>query len=78
MGGLKNRDDARRRRAAEAVLAYVRDEDADILNITQTAVEDDPTSAALHLTALAGRAVTLLAECSGESVEAVIERLSRQ
>ena len=58
--------------AAEGVLAYLQDEDADLSNITEAAVKEDALAAAWNLTALAASAVDLLAERSGVSAEAAL------
>ena len=51
--------------AAEGVRAYLLDEDADLYNITDAAVTEDPLAAAWNLTALAAAAVEVLAERTG-------------
>ncbi len=58
--------------AAEGVLAYLRDEDADLSNITEAAVKTDALAAAWNLTALAAASVTLLAERTGITPEAAL------
>lgn len=64
--------------AADGVLAYLRDEDADLSNITDAAVQQDALAAAWNLTALAASAIRLLAERTGVTPEAslaeVVER----
>lgn len=75
MAGQRKRDEKRRMLVSEGVLAYLRDEDADVLNIIESAMAVDPLLAALDLTAFAGKAIRLLAESSGEPVEAVVERV---
>ncbi len=58
--------------AAEGVLAYLRDEDADLANITEAAVAADALAAAWNLTALAAASVTVLAERAGITPEAAL------
>ncbi len=48
--------------AADGVLAYLQDEDADLYNITDVAVKQDALAAAWNLTALAASAIELLGE----------------
>lgn len=73
---MSRREDERRQSlAADAVLAYVHDADVDVLNITDAAIAASPQFAALHLTAFAGRAVRLLAECAGVSVDEAVKRV---
>lgn len=62
--------------AAEGVLAYLRDEDADLSNITDAAVAEDALAAAWNLTALAAASVALLAERTGVTPELHSQRLS--
>ncbi|MGW3993667.1 hypothetical protein ACWEF6_09275 [Amycolatopsis sp. NPDC004772] len=58
---------ATRRAAVEGVAAYLADEDADVYNITDAAVQENAVTAALNLTALAAAAVTALAEATGRT-----------
>jgi hypothetical protein len=58
--------------AAEGVLAYLRDEDADLSNIMDAAVQADALAAAWNLTALAAASVRLLAERTGVTPEAAL------
>jgi hypothetical protein len=58
----RRRPDPRRQAAADAVAAYLADEDADVHNITERAVREDASMAALNLTALAAAAVQALAD----------------
>jgi hypothetical protein len=58
--------------SAEGVLAYLRDEDADLSNITEAAVQADALAAAWNLTALASASLTLLAERTGVTPEAAL------
>jgi hypothetical protein len=58
--------------AAEGVLAYLRNEDADLSNITDAAVAEDALAAAWNLTALAAASVALLAERTGVTPEAAL------
>ena len=53
--------------AVEGVAAYLADEDADVHNITNAAVQEDAVMAALNLTALAAAAVTALAQATGRT-----------
>lgn len=71
----RREDEWRQALAADAVLAYVRDEDADVLNITDAVVAASPLFAALNLTAFAGRAIRLLAECSDISVDEAVQQV---
>lgn len=72
MPGRRKESAAQSALAADAVLAYVRDEEPDVLNITDAAVAADPLVAALHLTAFAGRAIRRLAESLGVPAEAAV------
>ena len=56
-----------RRAAVEGVAAYLADEDADVYNITDAAVQENALAAALNLTALAAAAVTALANATGRT-----------
>ena len=71
----RREDEWRQALAADAVLAYVRDEDADVLNITDAVVAASPLFAALNLTAFARRAIRLLAECSDISVDEAVQQV---
>jgi ParB-like chromosome segregation protein Spo0J len=69
--------DSQRQAAVNVVAAYLADQDADVYNIADAAVREDALAAALHLTALAARAVRALAEATGRSPDEVLESLSR-
>lgn len=56
-----------RQAALEGVAAYLSDEDADVYNITDAAVQEDALMAALDLTALAAAAVVALAAAIGRT-----------
>ncbi|WP_200865747.1 hypothetical protein [Amycolatopsis decaplanina] len=58
---------AMRGAAVEGVAAYLADDDADVYNITDSAIKEDAVLAALNLTALAAPAVTALAEATGRT-----------
>jgi len=73
----RRRRASRQRAAVNAVAAYLADQDADVYNITDAAVREDPLAAAIHLTALAAGAVRALAEVTGRSPREVLESLSR-
>jgi len=65
-------DERLRALVREGVLAYLRDEKADVLNIADAAIADSPVLTALNLTAVAGKAIRILAEARGVSdVEAL-------
>ncbi len=78
MAGRRKQYEKHHALAADGVLAYLRDEDADLSNITDAAVQEDALAAAWNLTALAAASINLLAERSGVTPEAalaeVIER----
>jgi hypothetical protein len=61
--------------AAEGVLAYLRDEDADLSDITEAAVAADALAAAWNLTALAAASVALLAKRMEVTPEAALEEV---
>ena len=64
----ERRERARLQRAAvDGVAAYLADEDADVYNITDAAVQADALMAALNLTVLAAAAVTALAASTGRT-----------
>lgn len=72
MASRRKRYDKHHALAAEGVLAYLRDKDADLSNITEAAVNEDALAAAWNLTALAASSVKLLAERSGLTPEAAL------
>ena len=73
----RRRRESQRQAAVNAVAAYLADQDADVYNIADAAVREDPLTAALHLTALAAGAIRALAEVTGRSPHEVLESLSR-
>lgn len=72
MAGRRKQYDKHHALAADGVRAYLRDEDADLSNITEAAVQQDALAAAWNLTALAAASVRLLAERSGTTPEAAL------
>ncbi|WP_152990786.1 hypothetical protein [Sphaerimonospora mesophila] len=63
------------RAAVDGVAAYLADEDADVYNITDTAVREDALALALNLIALAATAVTALAAATGRTPEEVLRSM---
>jgi hypothetical protein len=57
----RRRRSAGRKAAAEGVAAYLADDDAEVHNLTETAVRENALLAALNLTGLAAEAITELA-----------------
>lgn len=66
---------ATRRAAVQGVAACLAEDEADVYNITDAAVRDDPVLAALNLTALAAAAVTALAEATGRTPYEVLRSI---
>lgn len=58
--------------------AYLADEDAEVYNITDAAVQEDALTAALNLTAVAAAAVTALAAATGGSPDEVLRSLQHE
>jgi hypothetical protein len=70
------RRDAGRKAAAEAVAACLVDDDAEVYNLTEAAVQENPLTAALNMTALAAEAVAELAAARRVPPEQVLRSLT--
>jgi hypothetical protein len=57
------------------VAAYLADEDADVHNVTEAAVQEDALMAALNLTRLAAAAVNALAAATGRASNEILRSL---
>lgn len=64
--------------SVEGVEAFLTDKDADLYNITDAAVREDPLAAAWNLTALAAAAIRKLAQETGRSPVDVLEELEAE
>lgn len=68
----RKRREKRQQQVVDAVSAVLRDEDADVLNCIESAIQEDPLLAAPTLTHLAATAVSDLAEATGRSSDEVL------
>ena len=75
--GERRQRAAQRQAAVDAVAAYLVDDDAEVYNLTEQAVREDPLAMALNLTALAAKAVQALAAVTERSPDDVLRSLHR-
>jgi hypothetical protein len=62
--------------AAKGVAAYLADDDAEVYNLTEAAVQKNALTAALNLTALAAEAVAELAATRGLEAQQILQALT--
>lgn len=76
MEGDRKRSLRRREQAQAIVAAYAYDEDADLYNLVDAAVRDDPMALGFALARLAATAVRELARATGRSTDDVLASLA--
>lgn len=76
MKGDRERYLKRREAAAQIVAAYAKDEDADLYNLVDAGVNDDPMAMGYALARLAAVAVTELGALTSRTVDEVLASLT--